>query len=93
MLKNKLRALPAILVVLSMVVALVPTTFAFAADAEFTLTSVMQAEEPITNYVTDRAQSSSRPAARDGRDLNQRDREPVPGADGRRPDHPRQYQS
>lgn len=59
MLKNKLRALPVILVVLSMVVALVPTTFAFAADADFTLTSVMQADEPITYYVTDSAQISS----------------------------------
>lgn len=64
MLKTTKQALPAILVIMSMVLALVPTGFALASDADFTLTSVMQAAEPVTYYVTDSAQISSLDPAR-----------------------------
>jgi oligopeptide transport system substrate-binding protein len=57
--KNTFRALPVIAVVLTMIVALVPTTFAFASNADITLTSVMRQDEPITYYQTDASQISS----------------------------------
>jgi oligopeptide transport system substrate-binding protein len=48
-----------IAVVLTMVAALVPTTFAFASNADITLTSVMRQDEPITYYQTDSSQIST----------------------------------
>ncbi len=59
MLNNKMRAMPVIAVILTMVIALLPTGFAFASNTDITLTSVMRQEEPITYYVTSASQIST----------------------------------
>lgn len=59
MIKLNLRVLPVIAVILTMVAALVPTSFAFATDADITLTSVKQDGEAITYYATDSSQIST----------------------------------
>ncbi|MBN1679861.1 MAG: peptide ABC transporter substrate-binding protein [Anaerolineae bacterium] len=59
MFKNTFRALPALAIALTMIVALVPAGMAFANDADITLTSVMQEGEPITFYLTDNSQIST----------------------------------
>ncbi|MBI5961492.1 MAG: peptide ABC transporter substrate-binding protein [Chloroflexi bacterium] len=58
MLKNTFRV-SALAVILSMVVALLPTGFTFANDADVTLTSTMRQGEPITAYGTDSAEVST----------------------------------
>jgi len=50
---NKTRRVLALAMVLSMALALVPTGFTLATDADITLTSVMRQAEPITLYSTD----------------------------------------
>lgn len=58
MFKTKARALP-LTIILTMVVALLPTGFTFAHDADVTLTTVMRQGEPITYYGTDANQIST----------------------------------
>lgn len=59
MLKKTFRALPAIAIAVTMMVALLPTGFAFASNADVSLTSVMRQGEPITYYATDSSQIST----------------------------------
>ncbi|MBN1201706.1 MAG: peptide ABC transporter substrate-binding protein [Anaerolineae bacterium] len=59
MFKKSLRALPVLAVMMAMVVALVPTGFAFASSTDITLVSLMQEGEPITYYNTNTAQIST----------------------------------
>jgi ABC-type transport system substrate-binding protein len=47
--KNSLRVIPALAIVLAMVLGAMP---AFASDAEITLTSVMQDDEYVTHYTS-----------------------------------------
>ena len=56
---KKTRRVLALAMVLSMVLALVPTGFTFANDANITLTSVMRQAEPVTLYTTDSSQIST----------------------------------
>lgn len=56
---NKTRRVLALAMVLSMALALVPTGFTLATDADITLTSVMRQAEPITLYSTDSSQIST----------------------------------
>ncbi len=58
MLKNQYRAM-ALLVILTTVVALLPTSFAFASSTDVTLTSVVRQAEPVTLYSTDSSQIST----------------------------------
>ena len=59
MLKKSFRALPAIAIAVTMMVALLPTGFAFASNADITLNSVMLQGEPVTYYATDSSQIST----------------------------------
>lgn len=52
------KSLP-LIVVLTMIVALIPSGFAFANDADITLVSTMRQEEPITRYAVDSSQLST----------------------------------
>ena len=58
MLKNSHRAL-ALTIILTLVVAILPSGLTFASNADVTLVSVMRQGEPITNYTTDSAQIST----------------------------------
>lgn len=58
MFKNMFRAISLAMVV-TMVVAVMPTGFTFANDADVTLTSTLRQEEPITLYSTDSSQVST----------------------------------
>jgi len=58
MFKNQYRAL-AIAVILTMVLAILPTSFALASDTDVTLNTVMRQAEPITFYGTDTSEISS----------------------------------
>jgi len=58
MFKTNYRALP-LAIILTMVVALLPSGFTLANDADVTLTSVMRQTEPITFYGTDSSQIST----------------------------------
>ena len=58
MLKNSYRAL-ALTIILTLVVAILPSGLTFASNADVTLVSVMRQGEPITNYTVDSAQIST----------------------------------
>lgn len=58
MFKNTYRAI-SFAMVLTMVIALVPTGFTFANDADVTLTTTLRQGEPITLYSTDSSQVST----------------------------------
>ncbi|NLF79059.1 MAG: peptide ABC transporter substrate-binding protein [Chloroflexi bacterium] len=57
--KKAFRALPALVVTFAMLLAVLPTSFALASDADITLASLMQEAEPITHYRTDTSQIST----------------------------------
>ena len=56
------RALP-LTIILTMVLALLPSGFVLASSADVTVVSAMQQAEPITIYSTSGSQISARPAA------------------------------
>jgi len=56
---KKTRRVLAVAMVLSMALALVPTGFTLANNADITLTSVVRQAEPVTNYQTDSSQIST----------------------------------
>lgn len=59
MLNKAFRAFPALVVMITMIVTLIPSGFALASDADITLASVMQEGEPVTVYLTDTSQIST----------------------------------